>query len=177
MREAHGEQEQQTRPERRPHGTRAGGLWAASSSAAAETERGPRAPRRRPSRSRKRPPRSSLLRGRGWAAPAAQLGSQLPLPAIIPIIPIILIIPIIPIIPGPQAPPPRHTPRPAFTGVQGAPLGDPGSKGISGLARSAQGNSGPSPGRVAQARVEEAGHPYVTQARPLLKGGRLMEAY
>lgn len=35
----------------------------------------------------------------------------------------------------------------------------------------------PSPWRVAQARVEEAGHPYKTQAGRLLKAGRLMEAY
>lgn len=54
--------------ERRPHGPGAPEPCPASSAAAAETERGPRAPRRRPAGSRKRPPRSSLLRGRTAAA-------------------------------------------------------------------------------------------------------------
>lgn len=137
----------------------------ASSAAAAETERGPRAPRRRPAGSRKRPPRSSLLRGRTAAAALH---------------------------PPPPPDQPHHPNRPRAAAAPRArlrPRGESRSQVCRGLRRRIPGARRstawdaqhrefcPSPGRVAQARVEEAGHPYKTQAGRLLKAGRLMEAY
>lgn len=151
--------------ERRPHGPGAPEPCPASSAAAAETERGPRAPRRRPAGSRKRPPRSSLLRGRTAAAALH---------------------------PPPPPDQPHHPNRPRAAAAPRArlrPRGESRSQVCRGLRRripgarrstawdAQHGELCPSPGRVAQARVEEAGHPYKTQAGRLLKAGRLMEAY